>query len=58
MKCLVVILITVGIAWTMALDQDPEKTEDMVTGKSIYVANFLRNIQMYLIALFYKLIGT
>ena len=35
MKCLVAILITVGLAWTMRLDQDPEKTEDMITGKSV-----------------------
>lgn len=41
MKCLVIILVTVGLAWTMPLDQDLEKTEGMITGKSIYVANFL-----------------
>ena len=48
MKCLVIILITVSLAWTMPLDQDPENTEDMITGKSICVANFLYNIQMCL----------
>ena len=35
MKCLAGILITVGLAWTMPLDQNPEETEDMITGKSI-----------------------
>ena len=43
MKCLVIILITVSLAWTMPLDQDPENTEDMINGKSIYVASFLYN---------------
>lgn len=35
MKCLVIILITVGLAWTMPLEHDPEKMEDMITGKAI-----------------------
>ena len=35
MKCLVIILISVGLAWTMLLDQDAEKTEGMITGKSV-----------------------
>ena len=41
MKYLVIILITVALAWTMPLEQDPEKTEGMITGKSVYEANFL-----------------
>ena len=41
MKCLVVILITVGLAWTMRLDQDPEKTEDMIMNADIGQDDYL-----------------
>ena len=35
MKCLVIILITVGLAWAMPQVRDPEEMEDMITGKAV-----------------------